>query len=136
MDISLILVFVVVFLFCYLFLVGPKNLPPSPFTLPGLGSIGVVLAIRKRRPHHVFLDLAKQYGPIFSFTIGVRRAVVLSGYDVIHEALVKKSDAFSGRPTFLPVIKLFIKDGGGKKSLAFGTPRPILGSSLGCMPTE
>ena len=51
-----------------------------------------------------------------SFKMGRERIVVLSGYDTIHEALVKQSDVFSDRPFHLPEVWRLIKDGGGNYS--------------------
>ena len=57
-----------------------------------------------------FTKLSKEYGDIFSLYIGSRLVVVLNGSDVIHEALVKNSTAFAGRPDLFSMRKA--SDGG------------------------
>ncbi|XP_033744217.1 cytochrome P450 2H1-like [Pecten maximus] len=42
--------------------------------------------------------LRKTYGDIFSIRVGTQLLVVLNGYDVIKDALVKRADEFSDRP--------------------------------------
>jgi len=98
MDVILVLVFVAVLLVSYLFLTKPKNLPPSRFTIPYIGTIGLFWRLKGRRPHEVFMDEAKSLvSPVFCFSIANHRFVVLNGYDAIHEAFVKNADTCSGR---------------------------------------
>jgi len=98
MDTVLILVFLLVLLVSYLFLTRPKNLPPSRFTIPYIGTIGLFWRVKGRRPHEVFMDEAKALGSqVFCFSIANQRFVVLNGYDAIHEAFVKNADTCSGR---------------------------------------
>ncbi|XP_076466491.1 cytochrome P450 2B4-like [Babylonia areolata] len=75
-------------------------LPPSPGTaLPLLGHLHL---LKKGDPRETFRDLREKLGDIFSFYAGSRLIVVLNGYDVIREALVKKAAVFSHRPhTFM-----------------------------------
>lgn len=47
----------------------------------------------------VIFQLAKEYGPIYSIHMGPQRIVVLTGYEMVKEALVNQADAFSGRAT-------------------------------------
>ncbi|CAJ0931592.1 unnamed protein product [Ranitomeya imitator] len=49
------------------------------------------------------LQLAKTYGPVYSIKIGVQEMVVLSGYDVVKEALVNQAEIFTDRPN-IPVF--------------------------------
>nr|KAG5711010.1 hypothetical protein BaRGS_013744 [Batillaria attramentaria] len=54
-------------------------------------------------PRAKFREWRRQYGDVFSFYMGGRLVVVLNGYDVIKQALVKQADAFSDRLHFLTV---------------------------------
>ena len=116
MDLFVILVFLVVFLVSGMILSKPRGLPPGPMAWPIFGCISLLkqLSKNKTRPHLVLYEAAKKYGGIMSLRLGQRQIVVLSGYDAVHEALVKHADVFSDRPTYLPITKLLIKDGGGK----------------------
>ena len=98
MDSVLILVFVLVLLVSYLFLTRSKNLPPSRFTIPYVGTIGLLWKLYGRRPHEVFMDEAKALkSPVFCFSLANKRFAVMNGYDAIHEAFVKNADTCSGR---------------------------------------
>ncbi|XP_050392965.2 cytochrome P450 2B4 [Patella vulgata] len=77
----------------------PRGIPPGPrFTLPILGDLlsldrgdgDVRIATRKLR---------KQYGDIFSVYFGPRLFIFINGYDLIKDALVKRADVFSNRPS-------------------------------------
>ena len=113
MDLTFILIFVVVFLVSAVVVSKPKGLPPGPISFPFLGCISIMRQFAKQRPHTVLYEAAKKYGNIMSFKLGRERIIVLSGYDTIHEALVKHSDVFSDRPFHLPAVKYLLKDGGG-----------------------
>ena len=119
MDILIVIVFLAVFLLSGMFLSKPGGLPPGPIALPFVGSISIIRQCSKKRPHLVLYEIAKKYGKIMSIQIGHRLIVVLTGYDVIHEALVKQADVFSHRPhSSLPSFKNALKNGGGKNNLS------------------
>ncbi|NXS50665.1 CP2F2 protein, partial [Balaeniceps rex] len=44
--------------------------------------------------------LSETYGPIFTFHLGSRPCVVLSGYRLLKEALIDRAEEFSGRGDF------------------------------------
>lgn len=115
MDLIVILVFLVVFLVSGIILSQPKGLPPGPMVWPFFGCISILrqMSKSKKRPHLVLYEAAKKYGSIMSLRFGQRQIVVLSGYDTVHEALVKHADVFSDRPTYLPTLKTMIADGSG-----------------------
>ncbi|KAL4233896.1 hypothetical protein ACF0H5_008568 [Mactra antiquata] len=98
MDLMMGLVFVAALLLATLFLRRQKNLPPGYFAVPLLGSLSLLSKLKNKKTHLVLLEESKKLGSVFRFSIGNRLIVVLSGYDTIHEALVVKKEAFSGRP--------------------------------------
>ncbi|KAK6165426.1 hypothetical protein SNE40_022354 [Patella caerulea] len=77
----------------------PRGIPPGPrFTLPILGDLlslergggDTRIAIRRLR---------KKHGDIFSVYFGPRLFIFINGYDLIKDALVKRADVFSNRPS-------------------------------------
>lgn len=98
---EIVLVVVAVFL-AWLFLAGrPSDLPPRPSpALPLLGHLPLV----GKDPRAKFGAWRRRYGDVFSLYMGSRLVVVLNGYDVIREALLKRADVFSNRP------KMFITE--------------------------
>lgn len=73
----------------------PNGIPPGPRVFPIIGNIPSILS---RDPIYRFAKLRSTYGDIYGVYIGRELTVVLNGYDVIHDALVKKGDTFSKRP--------------------------------------
>ena len=112
MDLILVLLFLVAFLVSYVFLSRDK-LPPGPLTLPFIGSYFYLKQMQHNLQHAVHLDAAKKYGKVFSFRIGHQLFVVLTGYEAVHQALVKQADQFSDRPNFMPVMQEAYKEGKG-----------------------
>ncbi|XP_054853270.1 cytochrome P450 2K6-like [Eublepharis macularius] len=78
-----------------------QNLPPGPKPLPLIGNLHLMDI---KRPHRTLLKLSKQYGPVFSFQMGVQKMVVLTGYETIKEALVNQADTFAARAN-LPIFE-------------------------------
>ncbi|CAG5125149.1 unnamed protein product [Candidula unifasciata] len=80
----------------YLLLRGPNpRLPPSPVRpLPVVGHLMHLKADLRSQ----FREWAEQCGDMFSLYMGGSLVVVLNGYDVIKEAMVKKGDLMSDRP--------------------------------------
>ncbi|KAK6169281.1 hypothetical protein SNE40_020362 [Patella caerulea] len=93
-----------------------RGIPPGPrFTLPILGDLlsldggggDIRIATRKQR---------KKYGDIFSVYFGPKLFIFINGYDLIKEALVKRADVFSSRPS------MFINDVlTGQKGIGFSS---------------
>ncbi|XP_077782675.1 cytochrome P450 2K1-like [Podarcis muralis] len=77
-----------------------QKLPPGPRPLPLIGNLHIM---DLKRPHRTMLKLSKQYGPVFSIQMGPQKAVVLTGYETVKEALVNQADAFADRP----IVPLF-----------------------------
>ncbi|XP_049675298.1 cytochrome P450 2K6-like [Accipiter gentilis] len=72
-----------------------KNFPPGPRALPIIGNLHL---FDLKRPYRTYLQLSKLYGPVFSVQMGLRKIVVISGYETVKEALVNQADAFAERP--------------------------------------
>ncbi|KAK7500084.1 hypothetical protein BaRGS_00008631 [Batillaria attramentaria] len=73
----------------------PPGLPPGPGpALPLLGHLHLL----DKDPRPKFREWRRQYGDVFSLYMGGQLVVVLNGYHVIKEALVKNADVFSDRP--------------------------------------
>uniref|UniRef100_A0A8B9EDX6 Cytochrome P450 2K1-like n=1 Tax=Anser cygnoides TaxID=8845 RepID=A0A8B9EDX6_ANSCY len=78
-----------------------KNLPPGPRALPIIGNLHL---FDLKRPYRTYLQLSKEYGPVYSVQMGQRKIVVLSGYETVKEALVNQADAFAERPK-IPIFE-------------------------------
>uniref|UniRef100_A0A8C4RDQ9 Cytochrome P450 n=1 Tax=Erpetoichthys calabaricus TaxID=27687 RepID=A0A8C4RDQ9_ERPCA len=79
------------------------NMPPGPTPLPIVGNLLQHIKIM------FFLLSAPQlkdtYGPVMTVHLGSMRAVVLVGFEAVHEALVQQADVFAGRgPHFAPLV--------------------------------
>ncbi|KAM4690412.1 cytochrome P450 2B19-like [Rhinophrynus dorsalis] len=69
------------------------HLPPGPCPLPLVGNLlqgSTVL-------YQSYSKLSKQYGPVFTVWLGSSPVVALCGYEVVKDALVNYSHAFSAR---------------------------------------
>ncbi|XP_035694363.1 cytochrome P450 2C15-like [Branchiostoma floridae] len=105
---SLVLLFVS--LLTYLYFRRPRNLPPGPTCWPVIGSLPSIA--KADELHLKFLEWQKEYGPVIYFRVGMLDTVVLGGYDVIYQALVKQAEAFSSRPVHLAVVSKITKNKG------------------------
>ncbi|XP_074877785.1 cytochrome P450 2F3-like [Buteo buteo] len=76
------------------------NLPPGPTPLPFLGN---VLQVEVTQLIASLRKLGETYGEIFTFHLGSRPCVVLSGYRLLKEALIDHAEEFSGRGDFAAV---------------------------------
>ncbi len=72
-----------------------RKLPPGPPALPLVGSLPF-LGTDPRKP---LKKMAAKYGDVFTIYMGMKRVVVLNGYDVIKEAMVKQGKLFEDRPS-------------------------------------
>lgn len=89
----LAVIFVTLILFAYPR--RPKGIPDGPCLVPVLGNL---FSLASRDPMTAFGKLRSKYGDVYGIFIGRELSVVLNGYDVIHEALVKRGNQFSVRP--------------------------------------
>ncbi|XP_078573744.1 cytochrome P450 2U1-like [Branchiostoma floridae x Branchiostoma japonicum] len=112
------LVLLLVFLVTSWFFSRPQNLPPGPRGLPVVGNI---LSLAMGHRFLTMTEWAKTYGPVYRIQLGRETVVVLSGYDVIQEALVKRGEDFSNRPAN-SVVKLMYPKMLGIIMAPFGTP--------------
>lgn len=77
-----------------------KNFPPGPKPLPIIGNMHI---LNLKRPFKTFLELSKEYGPVFSVQIGSQKMVILCGYEAVKDALVNHAEEFSDRP-YVPIF--------------------------------
>uniref|UniRef100_G1RRE2 unspecific monooxygenase n=1 Tax=Nomascus leucogenys TaxID=61853 RepID=G1RRE2_NOMLE len=76
---------------------GRGKLPPGPTPLPVIGNI---LQIDIKDISKCLTNLSKVYGPVFTLYFGLKRVVVLHGYEAVKEALIDLGEEFSGRGLF------------------------------------
>ncbi|XP_045883605.1 cytochrome P450 2C21 [Meles meles] len=76
------------------------KLPPGPTPLPIIGNI---LQIDTKNVSRSLRKLAESYGPVFTVYFGMKPTVVLYGHEAVKEALIDRSEEFSGRGGF-PVV--------------------------------
>ncbi|XP_070616594.1 cytochrome P450 2J1-like [Erythrolamprus reginae] len=75
----------------------PKGFPPGPWRLP---LIGTLFPFRKKDFLKELEQLAKKYGPVFSFHFGSTSMVVTHGFPSAKEVLMKQGTEFAGRKSF------------------------------------
>ncbi|XP_072406395.1 cytochrome P450 2K1-like isoform X1 [Chiloscyllium punctatum] len=101
-DYTLALSLLTLFLFLVVSVIRrrvPMNFPPGPTPLPLIGNLH---QLDLKRLDWSLIGLAEKYGSVFSVELGPLKAVVLTGYDTVKDALVNHADQFSGRP-HLPI---------------------------------
>ncbi|KAG8143709.1 hypothetical protein E2320_000917 [Naja naja] len=84
------------------------RLPPGPQPLPFIGNLPHLDAKNMIKS---LLQLSRQYGSLFTIHMGSRPVVVLCGYQTVKEALVDRSEEFSGRGD-MPVLFRFTQGNG------------------------
>ncbi|KAM6121786.1 uncharacterized protein FYN12_008716 [Phoenicopterus ruber ruber] len=98
---------------------GYKNsafkFPPGPTPLPIIGNLHLV---DLRRQDKSLMKLAEKYGPIFTLHFGFQKVVVLTGYEVVREALVNYTEEFVDRPS-IPIFDQ-IQNGNGTREMSGG----------------
>lgn len=104
-----------------------SNIPPGPKPWPLLGNFGGFLVpsfisrrFGRNREEHVkktsdvvspqvaLMELSKTYGNIFSIFVGSQLMVLLTGYEVVRDALSNHAEVFSDRPE-VPIITIMTK---------------------------
>ncbi|XP_035666328.1 cytochrome P450 2U1-like [Branchiostoma floridae] len=99
LDLTTVLVGVVVFFGSYVLFQSHREkrrqrLPPGPQGWPLIGH----LPSMARDAHLQLTAWQHQYGDVYSIRIGLKKVVVINGYETIREALVRKAAQFSSRP--------------------------------------
>ncbi|KAF2368166.1 Cytochrome P450 [Trinorchestia longiramus] len=80
----------------------PKNFPPGPWGLP---VVGYALFVNKTKIYETFEHLQARYGSVVSLRLGLNRAVVISGWKAVHEALMNED--LNYRPRVIVSIELY-----------------------------
>ncbi|XP_069839971.1 cytochrome P450 2W1-like [Dendropsophus ebraccatus] len=73
------------------------NFPPGPTPLPIIGNLHI---LDINRQDFTFMELAKKYGPMFTFHFGSAKAVVLVGYEANKEILTTAKYEFGNRGAY------------------------------------
>ena len=85
--------------------------------------------------HHTLplFQLAEEYGPVFTLHFGFQKVVVLTGYEVVREALVNYTEEFVDRPS-IPIFDQ-IQNGNGTRAMRGGVGGMVLlSASLALLP--
>lgn len=77
------------------------NIIPGPRPLPIIGNLHIM---NLQKLHKSLGEMSKKYGPIYRIHLGNVRAVVLSGYETVKDALVNHADEFAERPE-IPIFQ-------------------------------
>ncbi|OXB77678.1 UNVERIFIED_CONTAM: hypothetical protein H355_003507 [Colinus virginianus] len=73
---------------------GKGKMPEGPVPFPIVGNI---LQVKPKNLAKSLEKLSEKYGPVFSVQLGPTPVVVLSGYEVVKEALIDRGDEFAAR---------------------------------------
>ena len=129
MDVSILLVFIVVFLSCLMISRnvsgrGRNPKPPGPWGFPIVGH----LPLFGNNLPETFSKWRQKYGDVFRIRMGRWETIVINGHTAIKEAFETCGDAFSSRPEFETVRVLVRIRDGSEDSLVFGkfTPAHVL----------
>ncbi|CAH0022322.1 unnamed protein product [Clonostachys rhizophaga] len=102
-SVSLALAFVLT-RFC-LATLRPKDYPPGPPTVLGLGNLG---QIPLKQPFIQFGKWSKTYGDILGLKVGPSNLVILHNPQTVHQLLSKRAAHYSGRPySYIPNEHVF-----------------------------
>ncbi|MBN3325709.1 CP2J2 protein, partial [Atractosteus spatula] len=82
----------------------PKNFPPGPWGLPFVGN---VFNIDSKQLHIYMGKLAEIYGNVFSVRFGRNKAVFVTGYKMVKEALINQAETFAARPPSPTMDRLY-----------------------------
>ncbi|KAJ0973731.1 hypothetical protein J5N97_015696 [Dioscorea zingiberensis] len=93
---SIIIIIITIILLLLRHRHNPKNLPPSPPSLPFIGHLHLLKPPRNLSIH----SLSERYGPVVSLRLGSRPALIVSSPAAITEALIKNDPIFCSHPIF------------------------------------
>ncbi|KAK1156730.1 cytochrome P450 2K1-like [Acipenser oxyrinchus oxyrinchus] len=86
------------FIFLYFYSKSSKssnyNFPPGPPALPVIGNLNI---LDLHWPYKTLSKLSEMYGNVFTFHMGPKKYLVLTGYEAVKEALVTQADDFLER---------------------------------------
>ncbi|KAL5717120.1 hypothetical protein ACHQM5_010189 [Ranunculus cassubicifolius] len=107
--------FIALFVSAFLLLISRKSkskklhLPPGP---PGSPFVGNFLQIaRSGKSFFRYVEeMHEKYGPIFTLKMGARTMIFLGDANIVHEALIEKSQIFASRPAETPTRTIFSCD--------------------------
>ncbi|XP_066289124.1 cytochrome P450 2D4-like [Branchiostoma lanceolatum] len=94
-DLPTCLVATCVILLTYLYLQRSRNLPPGPRGWPIVGNIPMVA--KSAFLPATLMELSKQYGDVMTIYNCRSPYIILTGYETIRTALVKRAEDFSSR---------------------------------------
>ncbi|CAJ0966685.1 unnamed protein product [Ranitomeya imitator] len=94
-----------------------RKMPPGPFPLPIVGNF---LKIQRDGLIPSLTKMARTYGPIYTVYFGTKPIVVLTGYQIIKEALVDMGDAFLNRGA-IPLVESILNHAGSTSTLLSST---------------
>ncbi|XP_077345176.1 cytochrome P450 2K1-like isoform X2 [Lithobates pipiens] len=80
---------------------SPRNFPPGPRPLPLIGNLHIM---NLKKPYLTLMELSKTYGPVFSIQMGMKKMVVLTGYEAVKNALVGHAEEF-GERACIPILE-------------------------------
>lgn len=108
-NFTTVLVFVITVVVIYWITYRPHGFPPGPQRLPVVGNL---LSLAGQDTVEIMADLRKRYGDVYGLYIGSEFTVVLNGYDVINEAMLKRGKTFAYRPeTEIPNKEIVFANG-------------------------
>ncbi|KAK8588878.1 hypothetical protein V6N13_087771 [Hibiscus sabdariffa] len=100
---------------------SPKNLPPSPPTLPLIGNFLLL-----RQPffqiEQIIRRLRPTLGPILTLHLGPRPSIFIFDRSLAHQALIQNGALFSDRPKSLPSNKIMNSN---QHSISSGSYGPL-----------
>ncbi|XP_017556900.1 cytochrome P450 2U1 [Pygocentrus nattereri] len=114
------------------------NIPPGPTPLPIVGNFGSLFVppfIKKLltprgeyekskanplSPQVGLMQLSRLYGNLYSIFVGSQLTVVLTGYEIIRDAMTNYAEVFSDRPD-IPLISMLTK----RKGIVFAPYGPV-----------
>ncbi|XP_061568787.1 cytochrome P450 2K1-like [Cololabis saira] len=80
--------------FNFSFSAQERHEPPGPRPFPLLGNL---LQVDLKRLDQSLFALSKKYGPVFQIFFGLKKVVVLAGYQTVKQALVNHAEEFGNR---------------------------------------
>ncbi|XP_018429389.1 PREDICTED: cytochrome P450 2K1-like [Nanorana parkeri] len=100
---TLVAAFIILYLCSFItnYITTPRNFPPGPRPLPFIGNLHI---INLKRPYLTLIELSKAYGSVFTIQMGMRKMVVLTGYEAVKNALVGHAEEFGERAS-IPVFE-------------------------------